>query len=504
MLKVRTTKTGSNNTAVQVVYRQNQETKVVKHIGSAHDKKELKQLIRLANQYIVSCSPMEPLFPEVFGEDSPKHHLVSVDNLSFTNTYHHFAHEFLTHFYALNGFMELENDLLRDLSFMRIIEPCSKLRSGELCNAYFGTAYTQNILYKGLPAIRLLKEEVEKRAVFYAKKHLGFDFSLVFYDVTTLYFETFKEDEENFKKPGFSKDNKPQQPQIIIGLVVNQDGYPIAVDMFSGNTFEGHTMIPVLRKLQKIHGIETLTIVADAGMLSQNNIEDIEKAGLTYIVGARLGNMSRDQLMRISTTLNQTEGMYYRGALPLGILICDYSQKRADKDRSDRKKQLIKAQYQVDNPDKIKRKARFVTEETKVRLTLNQDLIEKDALREGIKGYHTNLEYVESNLIVQRYKDLWHVEQSFRIAKSDLQARPIFHRKKESIETHILIVFVSLCLTKSIELKTGYSIRKVKDMIWDILDIEFIDTLTSKKFLKRMDTTENQMAELLKGGLTTY
>lgn len=103
-----------------------------------------------------------------------------------------------------------------------------------------------------------------------------------------------------------------------------------------------------------------------------------------------------------------------------------------------------------------------------------------------------------SKLIVKRYHDLWHVEKSFRIAKSDLEARPVFHHKKESIETHILIVFVSLCLAKSIELKTGYSMRKVKDMIWDILDIEFTDTLTGKQFQKRMDSTANPMAELLR------
>ena len=136
-------------------------------------------------------------------------------------------------------------------------------------------------------------------------------------------------------------------------------------------------------------------------------------------------------------------------------------------------------------------------EASKASVKLNQELIAKDALREGIKGYQTNLEYTESELIVQRYKDLWHIEQSFRIAKSDLQARPIFHHKKESIETHMVIVFVSLCVAKSIELTTKLSIKRVRDMIWDILDIEFTDTVTNKIFLRRMETTENQMAILM-------
>lgn len=498
MLKIRTTKTASGRRAVQVVYRHHQKTEIVKHIGTAISEKEQKQLVQLAQEFISTNNRIPPLLPEVFREDTKQQHVVAVENLDFTHTYHTFAHEFLSGFYVLNGFNALNNHLLRDLAFMRIVQPSSKLRAAVLFNKYFAATYTQNTLYKGLPTIRSLKEEAEKIAVAYAKKHLAFDFSLVFYDVTTLYFETFKEDSEDFKKTGFSKDNKPQQPQVVIGLVVNQDGYPIAVDMFSGNTFEGHTMLPVIRKLQKTYGIKTLTIVADAGMLSLDNIEAIQKAGLTYIVGARLGTISKEQLSRISIGLNKREGIYYRAAQNHGLLICDYSQKRANKDRSDRKKQLAKAQYQIDNPEKTKRRTRFVMEATKATVKLNQALIEKDELREGIKGYYTNLEYTESSLIVQRYKDLWHVEKSFRIAKSDLEARPIFHHKKESIETHMLIVFVSLCLTKSIELRTGYSIQRVKDMIWDILDIEFEDTLTSKTYRRRMSTNGNPMIEVMK------
>ena len=221
-------------------------------------------------------------------------------------------------------------------------------------------------------------------------------------------------------------------------------------------------------------------------MLSRDNVDDIRQAGLSYIVGARLGNLSSDLLKKISTQLNQTEGIYFTTETPHGKLICDYSKRRAHKDRSDRKKQVLRAQDQIAHPTKMKRRSRFVLEKTQATFGLNQALLEQDELREGIKGYYTNLEDLPENLIVSRYKDLWHLEKSFRIAKSDLMARPIFHRKRESIETHLVVVFVSLCLAKSIELKTGYSIKKVKDMIWDILDIEFIDVLTNKKFLKRM------------------
>jgi hypothetical protein len=501
VLKVRKTKTGSGNTAVQVVRYHDRRIDVVKHLGTAHDEREVADLVVLANQFILACSPTPPLLPEVFA-DAQGRHLVSVEQLVFTTTYHTFAYEFLSRFYRLNGFAVLDSPLLRDLAFMRVLEPTSKLRSIELFNRYFGETYTRNTLYKGLPALRLLKSEAERAAVSYAKRNLGFDFSVVFYDVTTLYFETFQDDE--LRQLGYSKDNKSNQPQVIIGLVVTPQGYPIAAELFAGNTFEGHTLLPVIQRLKKAHAIESLTVVADAAMLSLDNLRVLQQAGLTYIVGARLGALPSERLREISTQLHQTEGHYVSGATPQGKLICDYSRRRAHKDRCDRNKQIQRAQEQLAHPAKIKRRSRYVREKTKVTFELNQTLIEEDALREGLKGYYTNLENLPEDLIVSRYKDLWNVEQSFRMAKTDLAARPIYPRKRESIETHILIVFVGLCLAKSIELRTGYSVKKVQDVSWDILDIEFEDNVTHKKFRRRMDVSQNQMANLMKSLEGTY
>jgi len=507
MLRIRTTKLSSHNTAVQVVHRHHHKTDIVKHIGTARDEKDLNELKELADQYIKTNSAIPPLLPDAFGRNDTDD-LVSLKHLQFTASFHAFAYEFLSFFYEHNGFNKIACDLLKDLSFIRLIEPTSKFHSVELLKEYFHITYPINRIYEELAGIRLFKEQVEKAAISYAKEHLGFDFSLVFYDVTTLYFETFKEDEdsqddtgamtkEGLRKNGFGKERKPGQPQIVIGLVVNSHGYPISVQIFPGKTFEGHTMLPVIKGLQKAHGIKTLTIVADAAMLSLANTKAIKEAELSYIVGARMGSISVKLLADISGKLGKTEGKYIRIKTDWGILICDYSEKRAAKDRTDRKKQLLKAQYQIDNPDKVKRRTRFVAEETKATLTLNQELIKQDELREGVKGYYTNLKRVSSRLIVKRYHDLWHVEKAFRIAKSDLEARPIFHHKRESIETHILIVFTSLCIAKSIELKTGYSLKKVRDMIWRILDIELVDTLTNRKWIKRMDTTGDEMAGLL-------
>jgi len=274
--------------------------------------------------------------------------------------------------------------------------------------------------------------------------------------------------------------------------------------MFSGKTFEGHTLLPVIHDLQKKYSIKTLTIVADAAMLSRENTKEISKANLAYIVGARTGSIPEKLMVEIAKKLDKTEEKYIRVKTDWGTLICDYSSKRAAKNKSDRKKQLKKAEYQIDHPDKVKRMNRFVMAKTKATFMLNEELIKQDELRDGIKGYYTNLKKVSSKLIIKRYHDLWHVERSFRIAKSDLQARPVFHHKKESIEAHILIVFVSLCLSKSLEIISRLSIKKIKKYIWPVLDIEFKDTVSDKAFTKRMTTRENPMAKLWKSLLTEY
>ncbi|MEK6921681.1 MAG: IS1634 family transposase, partial [Nanoarchaeota archaeon] len=506
---IRTIKTSSGKTAVQLVERVKQETKIVKHIGSAGDNKELDLLMQKANVYCTDLDTkyITPLFPELFPEvidttiNTPSCVEVLVDQLSFTHTLHTFAYEFLAFFYEDNGFHKLQNKLLQDLVIIRLIEPSSKLRSIELLQRYFAITYHKDQVYEPLQKLSMEKDKAEQIAITYAKKHLNFTFSLVLYDVTTLYFETTEADKttdaagnvsKGLRSHGFSKDNKPHQPQIMIGLVVTKEGYPIAIEMFDGKTFEGHTMIPVIKKLQETYGIETLTIVADAGMLSAENLDAIKASELSYIVGARLGNTPIKLLQEIAENLNKTENIYYQKATDKGLLICDYSQKRAAKDKSDRKKQLKKAQYHIENPEKMKRRTRFVTEETKnKKAKLNHELIAKDECKEGIKGYYTNLVPTEKFTVadmVNRYKDLWHVEKSFRIAKSDLQARPLFHHKKDSIAAHILIVFISLCIARTIEKDTGYSLKRVRDMIWQVQDIFFTDTKSNKQFCKRMDT----------------
>jgi hypothetical protein len=538
MLKMRTTKTASGKTAVQVVERAHQKTKIVKHIGSAGNDDELKLLWKQAERYIVDSAITQPLFPELFGVSRPL--LLSeveqiVDRLSVTRSVHTFAHEFLSFFYEELGLTQLSSGLLRDLAFLRLIEPCSKLRSIMLLQKYFGIDYTEDAVYEGLPKLIFLKEESEKIAVSYATQTFGFDFSLVFYDVTTLYYESFKEDEDTFdaegnmiakglRKGGLGKEIKIGQPIIVIGLMVTKEGFPISYEVYEGNTFEGDTFIPSILSFKKKHSIQTLTIVADAAMISFDNVEKLKEQQLSYIVGGRIANLKNSEMKQIHAELiseNQTaeemqkiDGKAIRIQTERGLLLCNFSLKRYLKDKREMEKQISRAEKLVTKNTDGKRTKFLMLKQSEEKTAkkrkkkgeekayaLNTKLIEKTKLLLGIKGYYTNLfekdEKLTNTDIINHYHSLWHVEKAFRIAKSDLQARPIFHHKRESIEAHILIVFVSLCLAKAIELKTNYSIRSVKDMIWDILDITFTDRFTGKQFVKRMDAEDNPMVKLL-------
>ena len=473
---------------MQVVFARGHRVKLLKHIGTAGNLVELKNLKLLANQYLASSEKYPPLVPGAFVDPDAKQDLVSLANLSVSQAFHTFAHEILCRWYDKNGFGVVGNPILRDLVIMRMIEPASKLYTISLLPEYFDIKYPKNRVYSYLRQVPKLKERVESLAFGYAKANFSLTCSLVFYDVTTLYFETAKGDEEEFgiRKPGFSKDNKASQPQILIGLLVNREGYPLAYDIFPGNTFEGKTFIPTVLKLKQRLNLNDLTVVADAAMLSFTNMEELNREGLHYVVGARLANLPTATVTAIAQFISSTENRYYHTSTPKGTLICDYRHARAIKDKSDRKKQLQKAQFQINHPGLILRKSRFVTAAATAP-TLNQELVAKDELLDGLKGYYTNLVGVDEELIVSQYKDLWHVEKSFRIAKSDLAARPIFHYKQDSIKAHILIVFMGLCLANSIELKTKLSTKRIKRLIWRIMDVELIDNLTGKRYPKRME-----------------
>lgn len=473
-MKIRVVKTASNAKAVQAVSYQNNKRKVVKHFGSCHTDEQLNELLVFANEWINDFEGQMSIFP-----DEDPNTTIHINHCSFLGVHYKFFYDLVGLIQKEIGFDDLSQPLLQDLVIMRLFEPASKLRSIELLENYFGVLHQRKSYYKIAPKWLSLKQVVQDKVVDFAKKRYSFNFDLLFYDVTTLYFETFEEDD--FRKNGFSKDNKSQQPQILIALMVSQEGFPIAYEVFSGNTFEGHTIIPVVKKFIDNHSVKSFTVVADAAMISTANIEELLKHKINYIVGARLGNLSGNLVEQIDNSINREDGKSIRIKTDKGYLICSYSSTRYRKDKYEMEKQIEKAKTIINTPSK-NRKLKFA-KSIGEKLELNQALIEKTKKLLGIKGYYTNLEeqQVDNHTIIEHYHELYRVEQAFRISKSDLQTRPIFHFKEEPIKLHVLICFMALVISKHIELITGNSIKRFVTECKKVSQARILNHITNKE-----------------------
>ncbi|MBX9785806.1 MAG: IS1634 family transposase [Alphaproteobacteria bacterium] len=249
---------------------------------------------------------------------------------------------------------------------MRIIEPASKLRTIELLQRYFNISYAKRTIYRLLPQLIDQKPVIEEAAFQTACTHFGEVFSLVLYDVTTLYFESHEPDDD-LKARGFSKDDKSKQPQIVVGLLVTSQGFPLMHEIYKGNTFEGHTMLSVIQQFKKRHPQANPIIVADAAMLSQDNMNRLDAEGYQYIVGARLANTKMSFINQIDTQL-------------------------ARKDRREFEKHLARAQELIARKESGRR-AKFIKKKLKGTdcFVLNEELKAKTEKLLGIKGYITNV-----------------------------------------------------------------------------------------------------------------
>lgn len=453
MYKIRQIKYSEGSVSIQVYKIENRKRVIVRHIGTARNQQQKSDLLALANDFIEKISKQLFLF-----EDQQAGNVFYIKQTEFIGVYYTFLYDVISKIILAIGFDKLNDNLLLDFVIMRIMEPASKLRSIELLEEYFGIKHRRQNYYKIAPEWLKLKSNAEGIALSFARKHYGFNYDLLFYDVTTLYFETFEEDE--LRKNGFSKDNKSQQPQILVALMVSKEGFPIAYEVFAGNTFEGHTIIPVVKRFILKNKVKNFTVVADAAMISTENIEALRENDINYIVGARLGNLSNELIAEIDKSILREDGKSIRIKTDKGHLICSYSTVRHRKDKYEMEQQIEKAKYIIDNPSKNKKLKFTTTKEDSV--ALNQKLIDKTRKILGIKGYYTNIEesHLNNATIIERYHELFRIEQAFRIAKSDLQTRPIFHYKEDPIKLHLLICFTALVISKHIEIQTNKSIRK--------------------------------------------
>ena len=498
MLHIRTTKTSSKATAVQVVEYVRRKMIILIHIGSAHSEEEILSLKQIASEWILKNDKQTSLFSTLDKKNSSS--LISLDKCQYLGFRYQLLYDVLSNLSILFKFHLLPNyKILTDLIIARIASPGSKIHSLEFLDGFFGIKHSRRDLYRNLASFVHLKDDVEAKIISIAKKEFAFNFSFVFYDLTTLYFESFESDD--LRKIGFSKDNKTNQPQIMIGLLVNDDGFPISYQVFEGNKFEGHTLMPSILAIKKKYKIEEMTVVADSAMISDDNVFFLKSNNLNYIVGARIANLSISDIEKISKELNLKDNATFRIKTSKGILICHFANNRYRKDKIEMEKQINKAKFLLkeSDPNPARKRTKFLQHKNndKNNYELNQKLIHKTSLLLGIKGYYSNLENVNDMEIIVQYRNLWRVEKAFRISKSDLQIRPIFHFKEYSIHAHLLVCFMALAICKFIEIKTKMSIQSVLKLLRGVTDARIFDKVSKREVVLRSEI-RSEVAEILR------
>jgi transposase len=388
-LSVRTTKTASGKTAVQVINYFKRRVNIIKHIGSASDADTLDTLKKQAQIWIDDTINEQGLFKQT--DHFSRHY----QYLGFLYLY---AYEFIEKIYRKFNFHKHQRELFKDLVIARVLEPRSKRDSLEFLKTFVQREHSENVLYKAITKYQEgTKDSIENEVVTIAKNEFGFNFSFVLYDVTTLYFESFKE--YNFQKPGFSKEHKHNQPQVVVGLVVTKEGFPISYQIFKGNTFEGTTFIPVLEDFKTRHNIDSLTVVADSAMLSKQNLGTLEAKGINYIISARLASLKASLIDKIFDEIKTEDGHHIR----IDNLVVDFSSKRYRKDKSDLDKQIEKAKQKLKSTTtKLSANIKYLKND-KTKYYLNQELIDKNTKLLGLKGYVTNLTELTNEEIVEYY-----------------------------------------------------------------------------------------------------
>lgn len=470
--KIREVKTSSGKTAVQVYVITKRKTIILKHLGSGKNPKEIEHLKEEARNWIEIETNTKGLFqsaPESFSQ-----------NYQYLGFSYQFAYEFLDKVFNDFNFNKHTKKIFKDLVIAQILEQSSKRQNLLFLERFFGIKYNLNNLYTFLSVYDTkLKDNLEKELIIIAQKHFHFDFSFVLYDVTTLYFESFKNDE--FKRPGFSKDNKHNQPQIVIGLIVTKQGFPVHYEVFAGNTFEGNTFLPTILDFKNKHAVKNITVVADSAMFAKLNFEKLKENGINYIVGAKLLNQKKEILDQIENSLKKI----HKQSIRIDDLIVEYSLERYKKDKRELEKQVTQAKIYANTVSTKFRKLKFLKND-KAKYYLDEILVEKNTKLLGMKGYVTNLD-LSNNEIINYYHNLFKVEHAFRIAKSDLEMRPIYHFKENSIKNHILICFICLSISVSLELKNQKSIKHIVKLLKNVTDAKIFNQKTGKVFHTRSE-----------------
>jgi transposase len=496
---IRENRNRSGAVSIQVIEKQQGRNRVVFSAGSGRTLQEIELLKVKAQSYIDQRTGALSLFVEQ--EDVMVQAFVeslSGDNLRIVGP------QMVLEPLFEQLFPGIVAKHFRDLVLCRVIYPGSKLRTVDYLSRHFKTHVSAQTIYRSMDQLDdSLKKQIED-CVFRRAKSLSCqdELSLVFYDMTTLYFET--ESEDDLRRIGYSKDGKHQHPQIMIGLLVTASGFPIAYDVFEGNQSETKTLIPVIERLVTRFSIAKPVVIADAALLSKKNLDALQQNGYEYILGGRIKNESafiRNEVLSLCVTEDQPKETPH----PYGRLVVSYSDKRSAKDSHNRQKGLQRLEKKVKSKkltkDAINNRGynKYLKPEGETKVSIDYELFNQDAVWDGLKGYLTNTK-LSAKLVIAAYGNLWQVEKAFRMSKTDLRFRPIYHRKERRIKSHLIICFASYALLKTPELKIrragiDLSVQKAVDELKGVQELTY--RLPKSRHLRQQMLKTNPVQKML-------
>lgn len=506
--------------SVQIVESMRKKDKItqriVRHVGVAMDEQELQQLKMLAETIKVKLEngSQQNLFqPEVLVELNKKG--VKQTNPKDTSDEKYKVNlkdmveeqRIITGIHDVYGrlFDELRYDSLftekekttaryfKNVVMARIANPKSKRASVRNLEEDFGVTLNLDRVYKMMD--HLTDDRIENLQQLTAGNTLGLlgqKIDVMFYDVTTIYFESFTEDE--LRKNGWSKDLKFNQPQVLLALLVTKEGLPVGYEVFEGDKYEGHTMLPVLKTIRERYELDKIFVVADAGMMNKDNIAELKKEGFKFIVGARLKNLDKEMIAKI---LNKDayykphpESEFSVAKFNVGdeSLIVSYSEKRAKKDRLDREKRIAKLKKKLEKQKTIKGHLsdrgtkKFLKIKGTNRIELDEEKLKMENQWDGLHGVLTNDRDVSLEEILTQYRNLWHVEAAFRVNKHDLKVRPVYHWSPNRVKAHLAIAFMSYVLVAMLEyrVKLQYKYMSPEEIRHNLIKVQ-TSVLRNKK-----------------------
>ena len=450
---VRQKKNRSGTTSVVVVTKSHGIFKELKTIGVSDNRIQIEKFINQAQQWIQHYKGELDIFQQSAKAQEERqvteYLLSNIENVLINGT-----QLILDKVFKITGFDAIEDDILRQLVIARLGQPMSKLATVDYLKSHFDEDVQLYKIYRYLDKLyNTQQEQIQQISVDHTRKILGGKIGLMFYDVTTLYFESDYSDE--LRENGFSKDGKHSQPQVVLGLLVSKDGYPLSYSLFNGSQYEGRTMLPIVEDFVQRFKLEDFVVVADSGLMSKSNITQLQLGGYKYIVGARIKNET-EEIKRNILSLEKHDNEFHELKKGASRLIVSYSSLRARKDKYNREKGVRRLQkaYKTGNITKenINKRGynKFLEISDNIKVIINEEKIHEDEKWDGLKGYITNTTHSAKD-VYEQYNGLWVVEKAFRITKGTLEIRPMFHFTPRRIEAHVCICFVAYKLYKELE-----------------------------------------------------